>query len=258
MEQKVIITIKDLEVKYNNKCVLQNVSLTLYEKDFLGIIGPNGGGKTTLIKTILGLKSFQKGSIQFYKDEQEVNQIGIGYLPQYNQIDKKFPISVFDVILSGLESQDSFWHRKSKQQKDKVNHIVHRMGLDGLENMPIGNLSGGQIQRALLGRAIISEPDVVILDEPNTYIDKRFEAQLYELLEDINKHSAIILVSHDIGSVIQNVKNIACVNQHLHYHAQKEITDEWIQTTTGCPIDLLGHGDMPHRVLKKHQHPDTI
>lgn len=132
------------------------------------------------------------------------------------------------------------------------------MGLDGLENIPIGNLSGGQIQRALLGRAIISEPDVVILDEPNTYIDKRFEAQLYELLEDINKHSAIILVSHDIGSVIQNVKNIACVNQHLHYHAQKEITDKWIQTTTGCPIDLLGHGDMPHRVLKKHQHPDTI
>ena len=116
------------------------------------------------------------------------------------------------------------------------------------------SLSGGQAQRALLGRAIISEPDVVILDEPNTYIDKRFEAQLYELLDEINHTSAIILISHDVGSVVQNVKNIACVNHTLDYHAQEEITEEWLQAKTSCPIDLLGHGDMPHRVLKQHAH----
>ena len=211
MKQNPIIKLTDIEVRYDSKTVLENVSLTIYEKDFLGIIGPNGGGKTTLVKTILGLKGIHHGNIQYFKNNLPVNHIGIGYLPQYNQIDKKFPISVFDVILSGLEDKHSIWRRTTSEQKDRVTEMVRRMGLEGLEKRPIGNLSGGQAQRALLGRAIISEPDVVILDEPNTYIDKRFEAQLYELLDEINHTSAIILISHDVGSVIQNVKNIACV-----------------------------------------------
>lgn len=254
MKQNPIIKLTDIEVRYDSKTVLENVSLTIYEKDFLGIIGPNGGGKTTLVKTILGLKGIHHGNIQYFKNNQPVNHIGIGYLPQYNQIDKKFPISVFDVILSGLEDKHSIWRRTTSEQKDRVTEMVRRMGLEGLEKHPIGNLSGGQAQRALLGRAIISEPDVVILDEPNTYIDKRFEAQLYELLDEINHTSAIILISHDVESVIQNVKNIACVNHRLDYHAQEEITEEWLQSKISCPIDLLGDGDMPHRVLKQHTH----
>lgn len=249
-----IIQLTDVEIRYETKTVLEDVSLTVYEKDFLGIIGPNGGGKTTLIKAILGLKEIHKGKISFFRDQKPVSRIGIGYLPQYNQIDKSFPISVADVILSGLESRNSLWHRVSSEQKDRVQDMIRQMGLEGMEKRPIGSLSGGQAQRALLGRAIISEPEVVILDEPNTYIDKRFEAQLYELLEEINHTSAIILISHDVGSVVQNVKNIACVNRTLDYHAQEEITDEWLQAKTSCPIDLLGHGDMPHRVLKQHTH----
>ncbi len=254
MKQNPIIKLTDVEVRYDSKPVLEQVSLTVYEKDFLGIIGPNGGGKTTLVKTILGLKDIHHGSIQYFRNSHPVNRIGIGYLPQYNQIDKKFPISVFDVILSGLEEKGSLWRRTTPEQKERVNGMIDRMGLNGLEKRPIGSLSGGQAQRALLGRAIISEPDVVILDEPNTYIDKRFEAQLYELLDEINHNSAIILISHDIGSVVQNVKNIACVNHTLDYHTQEEITEEWLQAKTSCPIDLLGHGDMPHRVLKQHTH----
>lgn len=254
MKQNPIIKLTDVEVRYDSKTVLEQVSLTVYEKDFLGIIGPNGGGKTTLVKTILGLKDIHSGTIQYYRNNRPVHHIGIGYLPQYNQIDKKFPISVFDVILSGLENGASIWHRVTSEQKERVAEMIQRMGLTGMEKRPIGSLSGGQAQRALLGRAIISEPDVVILDEPNTYIDKRFEAQLYELLDEINHASAIILISHDVGSVVQNVKNIACVNHTLDYHAQEEITEEWLQAKTNCPIDLLGHGDMPHRVLKQHAH----
>lgn len=249
-----IIQLKHIEAAYDEKKVLTDVNLTVYDKDFLGIIGPNGGGKTTLIKVILGLLKPQSGEIHFFKDGKAVNEIKMGYLPQYNNIDKKFPISVYDVILSGLSKQKSLIQRFSKEQHRKVTETISRMGLEGLEKRAIGQLSGGQLQRALLGRAIISEPDVVILDEPNTYIDKRFEAKLYKLLEEINCDRAIILVSHDIGTVLQNVKTIACVNETLDYHPDTELPTEWLEEHFGCPIEMLGHGNFPHRILKCHHH----
>ncbi|MEG1685361.1 MAG: ATP-binding cassette domain-containing protein, partial [Bacteroides sp.] len=177
-------------------------------------------------------------------------------LPQYSSIDKKFPISVREVVLSGLSRQKSLINSFSKQQHEQVAEVIHRMGLEGLEKRAIGQLSGGQLQRALLGRAIVSNPDVVILDEPNTYIDKRFEAKLYQQLEEINKERAIILVSHDIGTVLQNVKTIACVNESLDYHPDTEVPSEWLEEHFGCPIELLGHGDMPHRIVKNHHHEE--
>lgn len=247
-----IIQLSDISAGYGAKTVLRDISLQVYEKDFLGIIGPNGGGKTTLIKLILGLLTPQSGTIRFFRNGNEVKELTMGYLPQYSSIDKKFPISVYDVILSGLSKQKTLLRSFSREQYDLVREIIIRMGLEGLEDRAIGQLSGGQLQRALLGRAIVSSPDVVILDEPSTYIDKRFEAKLYELLEEINKERAIILVSHDIGTVLQNVKSIACVNESLHYHADTEIPSEWLEEHFGCPIELLGHGELPHRILKKH------
>ena len=129
-----------------------------------------------------------------------------------------------------------------------------RCPFEGFEHRSIGQLSGGQLQRALLGRAIISDPAVLILDEPSTYIDKRFEARLYELLAEINKECAIILVSHDIGTVLQQVKSIACVNETLDYHPDTGVTTEWLERNFNCPIELLGHGTLPHRVLGEHHH----
>lgn len=252
-----LIKIEDLSVAYDGKTVLRDVNLTVYEKDFLGIIGPNGGGKTTLVKTILGLKKASKGKIYFYRDGKETEHITMGYLPQYSSIDKNFPISVQEVILSGLSSQKSLMSRFTSRQHEQVKDVIDRMGLAGLGKRPIGALSGGQLQRALLGRAIISNPDVLILDEPSTYIDKRFEAKLYELLTEINnKECAIVLVSHDIGTVLQNVKSIACVNETLHYHPDTEISADWLEKNFNCPIELLGHGQLPHRVLCGH-HCDT-
>lgn len=188
-----IIQLTDISASYDEKTVLSHVNLTVYERDFLGVIGPNGGGKTTLIKIILGLLKPASGSVRFYKNEKEVPEIAMGYLPQYNSIDKKFPISVYEVVLSGLNKQKSLFHRYTPEQRELVSRIIARMGLEGLESRAIGELSGGQLQRALLGRALVSNPEVVILDEPNTYIDKRFEAKLYSLLEEINKERAIIL-----------------------------------------------------------------
>lgn len=249
-----IIKIENLSAGYDRKTVLHDINLEISEKDFLGIIGPNGGGKTTLMKVILGLLKPSEGKITFYDNGMPVEQLEIGYLPQYNSIDKKFPISIYEVILSGLNRQKSLFSRFTKEHHERVKETISMMGLEGMENKPIGQLSGGQMQRALLGRAIVSNPKAIILDEPNTYIDKRFEARLYSLLEEINKQRAVILVSHDIGSVLQTVKSIACVNGTLDYHPQSEVSAEWIEEKLQCPIELLGHGELPHRVLKKHNH----
>ncbi|WP_273164282.1 metal ABC transporter ATP-binding protein [Bacteroides fluxus] len=246
-EDEVLIKIRDLSAGYNGRLVLRNVNLNVYERDFLGIIGPNGGGKTTLIKCILGLLKPSGGEII-------CRPLTMGYLPQYSSIDRKFPITVEEVILSGLSSKKSLTSRFTSEHREKALSVIARMGLEGMEKRAIGALSGGQLQRALLGRAIISDPEVVILDEPSTYIDKRFEARLYELLAEINKDCAIILVSHDIGTVLQQVKSIACVNETLDYHPDTGITEEWLERNFNCPIELLGHGTLPHRILGEHKH----
>ncbi|MBK5722852.1 ABC transporter ATP-binding protein [Dysgonomonas sp. Marseille-P4677] len=250
-----ILEIRNLSVGYDdNPNVLKNVNLDVFQNDFLGIIGPNGGGKTTLLKTILGLVKPMGGSISFYRNNLKIDKINIGYLPQINQIDKKFPISVYDVILSGLTIKRSIFSPYTKQQKDRVGEVARQMGLDKLIDRSIGALSGGQLQRALLGRAIIDGPDMLVLDEPNSYVDKRFETDFYKILEDINKNTAIILVSHDVGTVVSLVKNIACVNEGLHYHSGTNVTSEWLQESySSCPIEIVGHGDFPHRVLEKHE-----
>lgn len=256
-----IIQINNLSAGYDGRTVLRDVNLTIYDRDFLGIIGPNGGGKTTLIKCILGLLKPTAGEIIFTpppagssQSPASSSRLTMGYLPQYSSIDRKFPITVEEVILSGLSSKKSLTSRFTAGQREKARAVISRMGLEGMENRAIGALSGGQLQRALLGRAIISDPQLVILDEPSTYIDKRFEARLYELLAEINKDCAIILVSHDIGTVLQQVKSIACVNETLDYHPDTGITEEWLERNFHCPIELLGHGALPHRILGEHHH----
>ncbi len=270
-----LIEIKNLSAGYDSRTVLRNVNLTVYDRDFLGIIGPNGGGKTTLIKCILGLLKPTGGEILYRvattsgnssapHDNSAANsqfstlnsQLSMGYLPQYNSIDRKFPITVEEVILSGLSSHKSLISRFTAAHREKARQVIARMGLEGLEERAIGALSGGQLQRALLGRAIISDPQLVVLDEPSTYIDKRFEARLYKLLAEINHDCAIILVSHDIGTVLQQVKSIACVNETLDYHPDTGISEEWLERNFNCPIELLGHGALPHRILAEHKHGD--
>ena len=270
-----LIEIKNLSAGYDSRTVLRNVNLTVYDRDFLGIIGPNGGGKTTLIKCILGLLKPTTGEILYrvttasnnnpaFLDNSATNsqfstlnsQFSMGYLPQYNSIDRKFPITVEEVILSGLSSQKSLISRFTATHREKARQVIARMGLEGLEKLAIGASSGGQLQPALLGRAIISDPALVVLDEPSTYIDKRFEARLYELLAEINHDCAIILVSHDIGTVLQQVKSIACVNETLDYHPDTGVSEEWLERNFNCPIELLGHGALPHRILAEHKHGD--
>lgn len=242
-----MINIDRISVSYDRKAVLENVSMQVKEGDFIGIIGPNGGGKTTLLKAILGLLNISGGHIEYKKG------IRIGYLPQQSHIDTMFPISVKDVIESGLMKCNS---KKSTQEreayKERFDNLTGRMHLDKIINKSIGELSGGQLQKTFLCRALISMPEVILLDEPDTYIDKESEFELYDFIQSDKYIKAILLVSHDIGTISQYVKTYACVNKNLHYHDNNKITEDFLNRY-GCPIQLVTHGNIPHTVLKHHE-----
>lgn len=252
MIRKPIIQIEGVTASYGKKVALSDVSLTVYDHDFLGIIGPNGGGKTTLVKVMLGLMRPDAGRVTYCRQGSPVKEIAMGYLPQYSNIDRKFPISVYDVVLSGLSRQKPFLRGYTDAQHACVRETLRRLEIDDLSPRSIGALSGGQLQRVLLARAIVSKPEVVVLDEPNTYIDQRFQEQMYKMLGMINADCAVVIVSHDIGSVMQNVRDVACVNKTLHYHSASEVTASELERYFGCPLELVAHGNLPHRVLKRH------
>jgi len=245
-----LIQLKNVYAGYEpNKYILKNVDFEIYPNDFIGIIGPNGGGKSTLLKIILGILKPYKGEVKYITGEP-ISQT-IGYLPQVNQNDSSFPISALDVVLSGLMAKKRYFARYSKTDKNLAKELLSNAGLEKHFNTRIGDLSGGQRQRVYLSRAIINNPKILILDEPNTYVDKFFEGELYRMLQNLNKQMAILLVTHDIGTISSMVKTIACVNEQLHHHQGNRITDE-ILSTYNCPIELIAHGNVPHRVLNKH------
>lgn len=245
-----ILKVKDLYFSYvNDSYVIENINLDVYTNDFIGIIGPNGGGKTTLVRVIVGLIKPQKGSVEHFSVKNNI--LSIGYLPQIRNIDVKFPITVLDVVLSGLMTKLKTKLRFSRKDKLLAHEMLEKMNISDLWKKPIGELSGGQSQRVYLGRALISSPELLILDEPDTFVDNNFENELYQLLKEINKNTAIIIVTHDVGSIVSYVRNIACVNKRLHYHPSNEITNELL-ISYNCPIDLVTHGTVPHRVLHKH------
>jgi zinc transport system ATP-binding protein len=246
-----IIDIKDVTLAYDKVPVLEQVNLQVFKGDFIGVIGPNGGGKTTLLKGILGLLKPVKGRITFGRD-QSTGHKAFGYLPQVKHIDKKFPITVFDVVRSGAIMHRSLFGKRSKEII-KAGQLLEEMGIGNIRNKAIGELSGGQMQRVFLCRALISNPEVLILDEPDTFVDNRFEGELYEKLKQLNKQIAIVLVSHDLGTISTYVKTIACVNGKVHYHPSNKISTKQLEAYN-CPIQIISHGEIPHTVLKHHHH----
>lgn len=183
-----LILAEDLTLGYDTQApILEHVSFQIKERDFIGISGPNGGGKTTLIRTLLGLLPPLSGRILY----PSVTSPSIGYMPQQNRIDKKFPISVSEVVESGLLKATA------QSPKEEIAQALDTVGMTDHARAPIGSLSGGQLQRVLLARAIVSSPALLFLDEPDSYVDKAFGEKLYELLPRLNGKSAILLVSHD-------------------------------------------------------------
>ena len=212
LPQRGMIELDHISMRWDNRLALNDVCLRIDEGDFFAITGPNGGGKTTMLRIILGLLRPTSGRVIFRQGGHEVDKIVIGYLPQKNQIDSRFPISVEDVVRSGLYGSKS----SKKETAAKVNDTIALIGLEEQRRNAIGELSGGQLQRALLGRAIISDPRVLILDEPLSYIDKRFESQMYDIIDTLAKHTTILLVSHEMSTIAAMANRHLIVDQTAH------------------------------------------
>jgi zinc transport system ATP-binding protein len=237
--------------------VLRDVNLAVAPGDFIAVIGPNGGGKTTLLKLMLGLLRADTGHIRIFgKPPRDVSH-RIGYVPQDVQINKNFPVSVLDVVLMGRLKPGRGWSHYSRADRTEAMQALAKMEMDPFCTRRIGELSAGQKQRVFVARALVTDPELLFLDEPTASIDTKGQAEFYELLKDLNKQITIMVVSHDLMAISGYVKSVACVNRRLHYHGHAEVTGEMVAmmyhcTAEGtCPVELIAHG-LPHRVLPTH------
>ncbi len=253
-----IIEIRDVCFAFNGQPVLTDINLRIKKGAFLAMIGPNGGGKTTLLRLMLGLLSPHKGSVRvFGKPPREVSH-RIGYVPQDVHINQRFPISVLDVVLMGKLKPGRGWTRHSRKDRIAAHDALEKMEVGAYSHRRIGELSGGQLQRVFVARALITESELLFLDEPTAGIDTKGQREFYQLLKRLNEFITIIIVSHDLMVLSGYVKSVACVNQHLHYHDQAEVTGEMLETMYNCsveevcPVELIAHG-LPHRVLRAHE-----
>ncbi len=253
-----IIEIKDLDFAYNGEAVLEDVNLTIRQKDFVAIIGPNGGGKTTLLKLILGLLMPAKGAVRVDGKSPQKASPCIGYVPQDVHMNRSFPITAIDVVLMGKLDPKKRLSRRSAANRREAMAALERMEMAAQANRKIGMLSGGQRQRVFIARALLSQPKLLILDEPTASIDTKGQADFFRLLKELNQDITVIVVSHDLLVISRYVKSVACVNKKLHYHGQAEITGEMLETMYTCtvedvcPVELVAHG-LPHRVLTDHE-----
>ncbi|MBE6211819.1 MAG: ABC transporter ATP-binding protein [Rikenellaceae bacterium] len=247
-----LVSLKNVSVQYDENIALESVSLDIYPDDFLGIIGPNGGGKTTLVKAILGTIS-HNGEVAYSPTLSEQGHRLIGYLPQQTEFDRAFPISVIEVVMSGLQAEKGLMKRYSTADRKRAMQLLEMAGIADIAERQISEISGGQMQRALLCRAVILEPKLLILDEPTNFVDNQFENELYTLLRRLNERMAIVMVSHDLGTITSVVKSIVCVNRTVHRHNSNVITAEQLENYH-CPIQIISHGHVPHTVLEHHHH----
>ena len=248
------VEIKNLSIDYENLNALKDINITIKDKEFIAILGPNGGGKSTLLKAILGLIRPTSGEIKVYGRNPENKRNSIGYVPQFTKFEKNFPIDVIDVVLMGrLKFGMNFFHKYSKEDIEFANNIMNMLEIYELKNRQIGQLSGGQMQRVLIARALCTEPKLLLLDEPTASLDVQSKTSIYSLLKDLNKNMTIVVVTHDTGFVFSYIDKIACLNQELFYHGEPELDKDIMDSVYGCPVDVISHGDMPHRVFRNHQ-----
>ncbi|WP_017661352.1 metal ABC transporter ATP-binding protein [Baaleninema simplex] len=260
-ESSPAILVRHLWAGYDRDPVLEDINLSVEAGDFIGIIGPNGGGKTTFLKVLLGSIAPMRGRVEIFGRPVKQGRRFIGYVPQGIDFDREFPVRVRDVVRMGRLGKRRLLKRYNAKDDDIVDHALEQLEMLDFVRTPIGELSGGQRQRVYIARALASEPRVLLLDEPTASIDPKMQTNVYELLRQLNETIPIVLVSHDLGAVSTYVKTIGCLNRRLFYHGEKQISAEMLEKTYQCPVDLIAHG-VPHRVFPEHhdrhdcQNPD--
>ncbi len=248
-----VIKINDVWVRFDGHVVLREHNLVVHRNDFLGIIGPNGGGKTTLLKVILGLIKPSQGSVEVFGEAPHLSGQKIGYVPQISFLDKDFPISVLETVLLGRLSVRGLFRQFNASDKHAALEALDTVDIKDLKDRQIGKLSGGERQRVFIARALVSQPTLLLLDEPTASVDPQMKTGIYDLLGELKKKMTIILVTHDMGVISTHVNKIACLNERLFYHDDKNITRDMLEQAYRCPVDLIAHG-VAHRVLDEHLH----
>jgi zinc transport system ATP-binding protein len=247
-----VISLQDVWVRYGSTSALEAVNLQVEALDFLGLIGPNGGGKTTLLKVLLGLIVPQRGNVKVFDRPVRQARPYIGYVPQGLEFDRAFPIRVAEVVRMGRLGRGKLFRSHNAQDEAIVRRSLAQVGMADLGDRPIGALSGGQRQRVYIARALASEPQLLLLDEPTANVDSKVQQSIYELLQELNQTLTIVMISHDLGAVSRSVKTVGCLNRRLHYHNDRRLTPQMIEATYQCPVDLIAHG-IPHRVFPEHE-----
>ncbi|MFC3882942.1 metal ABC transporter ATP-binding protein [Bacillus songklensis] len=254
IEEQNVIEIKDLFFQYDRQAVLEDINLMIPKGAFLGLVGPNGSGKSTLIKCILGLQKPYRGTIRLFgQDIQKFKDWNkIGFVSQKaNSFNTGFPATVFEVVSTGLTSKLGLFRFMKSHHKQKVLDAIAAVGMSEFVHRNIGELSGGQQQRVFIARALVSEPELLILDEPTVGVDAQNVQNFYKLLESLNKEHGItlLLVTHDTGTITEKVTHVACLNKHLHFHG------EAAEFNYLCEHDLsLFYGHHVHVLNHDHQH----
>ncbi len=242
MDTKPVVVVRDVSFAYpgNSELVLQHVNLAIYEKEFIWVVGPNGGGKTTLMKLLLGLLKPLSGTIEVFGSTPAAARKRIGYMPQAATLDPKFPVTVMDVVLMGrLNNFKAGWYTAA--DKNAAIHALEQVGLAALQHRRLHELSGGQQRRLLIARALSSKPDLLILDEPTVNLDQQVEQELYRLLKQLNEHLTILMVSHDPAFVSDFVKKVVCVTGTVAVHPTSDVLKEKVGDLYGGKVRLVRH-----------------
>ncbi len=247
-----VIELERITHAFGDTVVLEDVSLRVERGDYVALLGPNGGGKTTLLKIVLGLIEPDDGVVRVFGGPPRRARGRIGYVPQHIRFDPFFPLRVADLVLMGRLARAKLLRRYSDHDRRIAREMLERVGLTAFADHAVGTLSGGQLQRALIARALAPEPELLLLDEPTASLDERIGRSVWELLEELSRQMTVVLVSHDVGAISRYVRTVACLNRRMYTHPSGSMTREILEATYGCPVDLLAHGQ-PHRVLREHE-----
>ncbi len=243
------LDLRDVWLSLGGSTVLEGVDLTIESGEFLGLIGPNGGGKSVLLKVILGLLEPDRGTVRVLGEPPQGVRGAVAYVPQHGHFDRRFPIQVLDVVLMGRLGRRATWRGYTSADRDRALRALARVDMADHARRQVGKLSGGQLQRVLIARALAMDAPILLLDEPTASLDTWMSVELYGLLDELASTRTLVLVSHDIGVMSSHIQSVACLNRRLHYHHSREITREMIEETYGCPVDFVVHRHT-HRVLE--------